>query len=83
MTTKEFTPIIPKHYNEGEIDLIESWYRTYAFNEFRAIMQAYSQRYFIRKKDDRVQDLRKGIYVMERMIEYEIMEKEKDKCLRK
>ena len=31
-------PIQPTHYRKGEIDLYESWYRTYPFNEFRAGM---------------------------------------------
>lgn len=68
-------PIKPYHYRKGEIDLYESWYRTYPFNEFRAGMQMIAERYIKRDKDNRVEDLDKGIYTLERLKEYEEMEK--------
>lgn len=37
--------IRPEHYRTGEIDLYEAWYRTYPFNEYRAIMQAVAESY--------------------------------------
>ena len=43
-------PIKPSHYRKGEIDLYESWYRTYPFNEFRAGMQMIAERYMKRDK---------------------------------
>ena len=64
-------PIKPDHYNKGEIDLFESWYRTRPFNEFRAIMESIAERYMKRDKEDRVQDLDKAIYTLTRLKEYE------------
>ena len=64
--------IRPEHYRKGEIDLFESWYRTYPFNEYRAIMQAVAERYMRRDKNDRVEDLGKAIYTLERLKEKEI-----------
>lgn len=69
-------PIKPSHYRKGEIDLYESWYRTYPFNEFRAGMQMIAERYMKRDKNDRVEDLEKGIYTLERLKEYEELEEE-------
>ena len=68
-------PIKPSHYRKGEIDLYESWYRTYPFNEFRAIMSAIAERYMKRDKDNRIQDLDKAIYSLTRLKEYEELEK--------
>lgn len=70
--------IKPKHYNEGGIDLIESWYLRYPFNEFKTGMVMYADRYFNRNKENRIQDMEKGLYVMKRLKEYEIRELEKD-----
>ena len=67
-------PIKPSHYRKGEIDLYESWYRTYPFNEFRAIMSAIAERYMKRDKDNRIQDLDKAIYSLTRLKEYEELE---------
>ena len=67
-------PIKPSHYRKGEIDLYESWYRTYPFNEFRAIMSAIAERYMKRDKDNRIQDLDKAIYTLSRLKEYEELE---------
>lgn len=64
--------IKPEHYRTGEIDLYEAWYRTYPFNEYRAIMQAVAERYMRRDKNDRVEDLGKAIYTLERLREKEI-----------
>ena len=67
-------PIKPAHYRKGEIDLYESWYRTYPFNEFRAGMQMIAERYMKRDKDNRIQDLNKAIYTLNRLKEYEELE---------
>ena len=69
-------PIKPDHYRKGEIDLYESWYRTYPFNEFRAIMSAIAERYMKRDKENRIEDLDKAIYTLTRLKEYEEMEEE-------
>lgn len=69
--------IKPEHYRTGEIDLYEAWYRTYPFNEYRAIMQAVAERYMRRDKNDRVEDLGKSIYTLERLKEKEIEHREK------
>ncbi len=68
-------PIKPSHYRKGEIDLFESWYRTYPFNEFRAGMQMIAERYMKRDKHDRVEDINKSIETLTRLKEYEEMEK--------
>ena len=68
-------PIKPAHYRKGEIDLYESWYRTYPFNEFRAGMQMIAERYMKRDKNDRIEDIDKARYTLERLREYEEMEK--------
>ena len=70
-------PIKPKHYRKGEIDLYESWYRTYPFNEFRAGMQMIAERYMKRDKNDRVEDISKAVETLRRLKEYE--EKERGK----
>jgi len=64
--------IKPQHYRKGEVDLYESWYKTYPFNEFRAGMQMIADRYMRRDKENRIQDLDKGIYTLERPKEYEV-----------
>ena len=68
-------PIKPSHYRKGEIDLFESWYRTYPFNEFRAGMQMIAERYMKRDKHDRVEDIGKAMETLRRLKEYEEMEK--------
>ena len=70
--------IKPEHYRKGEIDLYEAWYRTYPFNEYRAIMQAIAERYMRRDKIDRVEDLGKAIYTLERLKEKEIEQAEQN-----
>lgn len=72
-------PVKPKHYRTGKIDLIESWYQKYPFNEFKTGMLMYAERYFSRDKENRIQDMDKGLYVMERLREYEVLEAEKKK----
>ena len=67
-------PIKPAHYRKGEIDLFESWYRTYPFNEFRAGMQMIAERYMKRDKHDRVEDIKKSIETLTRLKEYEELE---------
>ena len=67
----EFDPIQPSHYRKGEMDLYESWYRTRPFSEFRAIMEAIAERYMKRDKDNRIEDLDKSIYTLQRLREYE------------
>ena len=71
---QEREAIQPAHYNKGEIDLFESWYRTRPFNEFRAIMESIAERYMKRDKENRVQDLDKAIYTLTRLKEYEELE---------
>ena len=58
--------IKPEHYRTGDIDLYEEWYRTYPFNEYRAIMQAVAERH-----------MQKAIHTLERLREKEIEHKEK------
>ena len=74
----ENDPIKPSHYRKGEIDLFESWYRTYPFNEFRAIMSAIAERYMKRDKHDRVEDINKSIETLTRLKEYEELEKSEE-----
>ena len=74
----EDNAIEPEHYRKGQIDLIESWYLRYPFNEFKTGMVMYADRYFNRSKNNRVEDMEKGLYVMQRLKEYEELEKEKD-----
>ena len=64
--------IKPDHYRKGDIDLYEAWYRTYPFNEYRAIMQAVAERYMRRDKNNRAEDLDKAIYTLQRLKEKEI-----------
>lgn len=71
-------PIKPNHYRKGGVDLIESWYLRYPFNEFRTGMIMLADRYFNRDKIDRLEDIDKGMYVMERLKEYEEREKIKN-----
>ena len=58
--------IKPEHYRTGDIDLYEEWYRTYPFNEYRAIMQAVAERH-----------MQKAIHTLERLREKGIEYKEK------
>ena len=67
----EFDSIKPSHYRKGEMDLYESWYHTRPFAEFRAIMEAIAERYMKRDKNNRLEDLDKAIYTLQRLREYE------------
>ena len=69
-------PIQPDHYRKGEMDLYESWYRTRPLGEFRAIMEAIAERYMKRDKVNRLEDLDKAIYTLQRLREYEVKEHE-------
>ena len=71
-------PIQPTHYRKGEIDLYESWYLTRPFSEFRAIMEAIAERYMKRDKLNRLEDLDKAIYTLQRLREYEEKEAERN-----
>ena len=64
--------IRPEHYRTGKSDLYEAWYQTYPFEQYRAIMQAIAERYMRRDKNDRVEDLDKAIYTLQRLKEKEI-----------
>ena len=66
-------PIEPDHYNKGEIDLYESAYRTRPFNETRAILEFVAERYMKRDKNNRLEDIDKGIYTLQRLREYEVL----------
>ena len=64
--------IKPDHYRKGEIDLYEAFSQIFPHNEYRAGMQMIAMRYMFRDKIDRVEDLNKSIYTLERLKEEEI-----------
>ena len=64
--------IKPNHYRKGEIDLYEAFSQIFPHNEYRAGMQMIAMRYMFRDKIDRVEDLNKSIYTLERLKEKEI-----------
>ena len=64
--------IKPEHYRTGEIDLYEAFSQIFPHNEYRAGMQMIAMRYMFRDKIDRVEDLKKAIYTLERLREKEI-----------
>ena len=64
--------IKPEHYRKGEIDLYEAFSQIFPHNEYRAGMQMIAMRYMFRDKVDRVEDLNKAIYTLERLKEKEI-----------
>ena len=64
--------IKPDHYRTGEIDLYEAFSQIFPHNEYRAGMQMIAMRYMFRDKIDRVEDLNKSIYTLERLKEKEI-----------
>ena len=64
--------IKPEHYRKGEIDLYESFSQIFPHNEYRAGMQMIAMRYMFRDKIDRVEDIGKSIYTLERLKEKEI-----------
>ena len=64
--------IQPGHYNQGDMDLFETWYLTYPFNEFRAIMKSHIAKYLHRYQDKNgTEDLDKASYCIQRLREYE------------
>ena len=63
--------IKPEHYRKGEIDLYEAFSQIFPHNEYRAGMQMIAMRYMFRDKVDRVEDLNKAIYTLERLKEKE------------
>ena len=69
--------IKPEHYRTGEIDLYEAFSQIFPHNEYRAGMQMIAMRYMFRDKVDRVEDLGKAIYTLERLKEKEIEHAEK------
>jgi len=69
--------IKPEHYRTGEIDLYEAFSQIFPHNEYRAGMQMIAMRYMFRDKIDRVEDLGKSIYTLERLKEKEILYREK------
>ena len=69
--------IKPEHYRKGEIDLYEAFSQIFPHNEYRAGMQMIAMRYMFRDKVDRVEDLKKAIYSLERLKEKEIEHREK------
>ena len=76
--------IKPDHYRKGEIDLYEAFSQIFPHNEYRAGMQMIAMRYMFRDKIDRVEDLNKAIYSLERLKEKEIKHRkkqEKEKAL--
>ena len=64
--------IKPEHYRKGEIDLYEAFSQIFPHSEYRAGMQMIAMRYMFRDKIDRVEDLGKSIYTLERLREKEI-----------
>ena len=64
--------IKPEHYRKGEIDLYEAFSQIFPHNEYRAGMQMIAMRYMFRDKIDRVEDISKAIYSLERLREKEI-----------
>ena len=69
--------IKPEHYRKGEIDLYEAFSQIFPHNEYRAGMQMIAMRYMFRDKIDRVEDISKAIYTLERLKEKEIEHREK------
>ena len=69
--------IKPEHYRKGEIDMYKAFSQIFPHNEYRAGMQMIAMRYMFRDKIDRVEDLNKSIYTLERLKEKEIEHREK------
>lgn len=72
ITPADNTPVTPSHYRQGKADLFETWYLTYPFNEFRAIMKSHIAKYLHRYQDKNgTEDLDKASYCIKRLREYE------------
>lgn len=70
--TPDTDPVQPNHYRQGKTDLFETWYLTYPFNEFRAIMKSHIAKYLHRYQDKNgTEDLDKASYCIQRLREYE------------
>lgn len=70
--TPDTDPVQPSHYRQGKMDLFETWYLTYPFNEFRAIMKSHIAKYLHRYQDKNgTEDLDKASYCIQRLREYE------------
>ena len=63
----------PSHYQDKNgKDLYQKWYEEHDIQTFRAIMRAIAERYISRyEKKNGIEDLKKGIYTLERLREYE------------
>lgn len=63
----------PNHYlNEAGQDLFEEWYMRYPFETFRVVMWCTAERYYRRYyRKNGLEDLNKGMRVMDRLKEYE------------
>ena len=70
--------IRPDHYRKGNVDLYEAFSQIFPHNEYRAGMQMIAMRYMFRDKIDRVEDIGKSIYTLERLKEKEIEHAKKD-----
>jgi hypothetical protein len=68
----------PSHYQDKNgKDLYQKWYEEHDTQTFRAIMRAIAERYTSRyEKKNGIEDLKKGIYTLERLREYEEREAE-------
>lgn len=68
----------PSHYQDRNgKDLYQKWYEEHDIQTFRAIMRAIAERYISRyEKKNGIEDLKKGIYTLERLREYEEHEEE-------
>ena len=70
--TETYNPIKPTHYLKNTDDLIESWFRRYPLNEFRAIMKSNIERYTFRyDQKNGEEDLKKAQMYIKRLLEYE------------
>lgn len=63
----------PIHYkNKNGKDLFQVWYERYDMVVFREVMRCVAERYISRyEKKNGIVDLKKGIYTLERLAEYE------------
>ena len=76
-------PIKPDHYKNGDKDLMDEWYDRLYHSEklftgrevFIIVMKSLAERYTRRYPDKNPEDLSKGVYTLERLKEYEEMEK--------
>ena len=70
-------PIKPNHYVNGKIDLIESWFQTYPYEQFVSIMESHIDKYVKRHRyKNGIEDLNKAIEYISRLKYYEENHKE-------